>query len=361
VTLVLLACTLFGMFWCWGAKMAPHQASGMNDAGGRKLRRELQEIMDGPDARDVFDRIFDTTRLRDADEKHAVRTACKAIMVNLLRDNSPHMDGLQQRLAYFCAYHARGEGCWQHHQQWNSVFNSELRGVPIHHRPLKWWPELEQAIFAFESALPAITAEFEAQWNQAKGAQGKTNEKHLILKGTWKGVQLLKPGPELVCNPRFPATCQALRAFQDAVPRCQGGCLNLPAPYYEAYSLQQAAFNTILPGSSVVTHTSSCNQRLKVHCGIYNPSNVSMHIGNETLTWQPGSCTLIDDSFEHSVVSPQGKQARVIIELKMTHPDLLTSSQLLDFGAYQASSGRHPPTVVPINRKTNSTNILVEL
>ena len=47
-----------------------------------------------------------------------------------------------------------------------------------------------------------------------------------------------------------------------------------------------------------------------------------MHISNWTLAWSEGKCIIIDDSFEHSITFEEGQQARVILQLKITHPDL---------------------------------------
>ena len=82
-----------------------------------------------------------------------------------------------------------------------------------------------------------------------------------------------------------------------------------------------ASFNVLQPGTRLIRHTSSDNQRIKLHCGILNPSNVSMKIANETLTWQPGACTLLDDSFEHWVVH-KGPEDRVILDIVVEHPDI---------------------------------------
>jgi len=76
-----------------------------------------------------------------------------------------------------------------------------------------------------------------------------------------------------------------------------------------------------------------------------------MKIANETLTWQPGACTLLDDSFEHSVTSRTGDKRRVILELKITHPDFETSSQIFDYLQYKDVSGSSPPKVVKIQRQ----------
>jgi len=74
-----------------------------------------------------------------------------------------------------------------------------------------------------------------------------------------------------------------------------------------------------------------------------------MEIANDTLTWKDGVCYLIDDSFEHAVVSPKWqKRPRAILEIKMTHPDLATSTGVLEMTSYRSHKGTKPPRFVRI-------------
>ena len=86
--------------------------------------------------------------------------------------------------------------------------------------------------------------------------------------------------------------------------------------------IQEARFATLHPGTVVGQHTSSTNQRIKVHCGIRNPSRIAIQIANHSLVWEEGKCILIDDSYEHALSSPKEAQRRTILELKISHPDL---------------------------------------
>ena len=289
--------------------------------------------------------MFDQSKCGDSLKMHKLLTLCKSMMVSLLQADLPETDRLQERLAFHCNYHACSESLWPHHQQWGSVSNRGLRGMPIFPRPLQWWPELEAAISKLEQAIPQLTEEhFERR------SRGTSNEKYLILKGKWTGVQLIRPNRhQLECSPKYPVTCKAIEEFAAALPRCSGGCLHLPAPYFEPYQIAQGSYNVMDPGTKLKKHTSSDNQRIKLHCGIANPSNVSMRIGNQTLTWEPGVCHLIDDSWEHSVVSNEDGQVRVILELKIVHPDFATSSHVYDIVGYKASTNT-PPTMVEITR-----------
>lgn len=291
-----------------------------------QLKRDLMEVSQDP----VVLRLFSDTTPKDEDEEHQLKVDCKSTMIALLNVNTAEMDALQQRVAFHCAYHAGNSGVWEHHQQWGTVYNPELRGMPIYPRPLRWWPELEAAIAGLERHMPAITAEHFAEKHR-----GTPNEKYLTLKGKWTGVKLVRASrpPGITCWPRYPNTCEALKQFILELPRCSPGqdCIDLPAPWHEAYTIADATVNVLDPGTSLIRHTSSDNQRIKLHCGISNPSNVSMKIGNQTLVWEPRVCQLIDDSFEHSVTSSDDAETRVILELKIVHPDFKSSSQFLWF------------------------------
>ena len=157
----------------------------------------------------------------------------------------------------------------------------------------------------------------------------------------------------------FPATCDALARFVRALPRCRGGCLRLPPPYYEAYHVAHVAFNTLQPGTELVRHTSSDNQRIKIHCGVSNPSGVAMEIANETVRWREGACVLLDDSFEHALASEAHDKPRTILEIKLVHPDFETAMAVWDLASYEDASSREKtvenraplPRVVPITRR----------
>ena len=119
---------------------------------------------------------------------------------------------------------------------------------------------------------------------------------------------------------RAPATCAALAAFAVGMvePEHRAARRELgPHPW-----LLEARYHLMLPGTRVMLHTATNNQRLKVHCGIRNPGNVALRISNWTLPWAEGRCMIIDDSFEHQIVFEPGQQARAILQLKISHPDL---------------------------------------
>jgi hypothetical protein len=204
------------------------------------------------------------------------------------------------------------------------------------------WPALEAAVQQLEAALPTIAAEaFGAfQVSSYEDPEGLQRE------GSWRAVDVV-PLRELVAGPldgsatvgvgggggartgkslrcaspeHTPATCTALEAFanQMVATADQGSKRELgPHPW-----LLEARFHLMTPGTVVMKHTATNNQRLKVHCGIRNPGKVKLQISNWTIPWREGKCIIIDDSFEHQIRFAPGQQARVILQLKVSHPDL---------------------------------------
>jgi len=235
------------------------------------------------------------------------------------------------------------------------VYNPALRGVPVHPRPLADWPELEAALVGLEESLEDLSAEHAAA--VARGVRNSSKEAYLVLRGTWVGIELLRQQREapLPCRAaEFPKACAAVERFRAALPRCRGGCLRMPYPYHEAYELMSAVFNTLQPDTALIRHTSSDNQRIKVHCGIANPGQLALEIANTSLVWRTGRCELIDDSFEHFVTSgPEQMAPRVIFEVKLAHPDFETAPSVFDIASYARrakADASPPPREVAIER-----------
>jgi len=238
-------------------------------------------------------------------------------------------------------------GLMPHHQQWTEVLNMALASAPVHRcqghvgcpKELERsrWPQLDTAIDALERTIPAMRREFDAA-HQA--GMAREHGEGIHLKGMWDLIHMGCAG-FIVTSPEglgenagergmFPNTCQALRDFEKATT--QGQTLRpidaegrkAPHPH-----IQEARFATLHPGTVVGLHTSSTNQRIKVHCGIRNPSRIPIQIANASLIWEEGRCILIDDSYEHKLSSPQEAHRRTILELKISHPDL-NHAHLLD-------------------------------
>jgi len=198
------------------------------------------------------------------------------------------------------------------------------------------WPFLDAAIDALERTIPSVQIEFDAAH---KAGLAVEHGEGIHLTGMWDLIHMGCPvGPaageleESQAHPMangqrgmFPKTCQALREFDHAANQgrtfkaveVRGGGVKGRHPH-----IQEARFATLHPGTVVGQHTSSTNQRIKVHCGIRNPSRIAIQIANHSLVWEEGKCILIDDSYEHALSSPKEAQRRTILELKISHPDL---------------------------------------
>jgi len=295
------------------------------------LEKTLTQVTEG---NPIIGQVFGATLDEAASdlEIFKLKVACKNIMVTLLDTGEPEYQTMQQSLAKYCAYHAGGRGVFSHHQQWGSIYNPELRGVPVYPRPLEFWPELETAISALELNLPALVGEYSAGVHKWKPVA----EQYLKIKGSWNDLSIIDG--KRCKRKRFPKSCKRLADFAKLLPRCRGGCLNLPAPYFEAYEVVDASFIRLEPGSQITWHTSSDNQKIKLHCGLSNPSRVSLHVANSTMVWQEGACFLWDDSFEHAVVIKESDKPRVILEVVITHPDFENSSRFLDVTEWRRTS-----------------------
>ena len=236
-------------------------------------------------------------------------------------------------------------GLTTHPDQWPSDLNRRLRAQPVHRcagiegcdawHAQAAWPALEMAVRRLEAALPLIAPEAFALFSPA--AQRAYEEPEgLQREGSWRAVdvvplrevadgppELADAGLRCALGEGAPATCAALASFavdmvaleHRAVRRELG-----PHPW-----LLEARYHLMLPGTTVMLHTATNNQRLKVHCGLRNPGKVALRISNYTMPWAEGRCMVIDDSFEHQIAFEPGQQARAILQLKISHPDLSSS------------------------------------
>ena len=258
--------------------------------------------------------------LLSTNDKRRVRMDHNAILAWLSRYQAPleHLcDAVKRRMAY-------NLGLLLHHQQHPSMLNAGLTSRPVHRchghhgcpGRLRFtaWAALDKAVDFLESALPAMTAEFDA----AHATQRATEHTEgLHIQGKWELIKLFTYAGE--CDRvRMPTSCAALEKFSKISVRDS----DLKRALGPHPMLLEARFATLHPGTVVVRHTSNTNQRLKVHCGIHNPGEVSITIANQSLAWLENRCIVIDDSYEHELSSTLDQPARTILELKITHPDL---------------------------------------
>jgi len=80
-------------------------------------------------------------------------------------------------------------------------------------------------------------------------------------------------------------------------------------------------FSALYPGTRLVPHCASSNNRLTCHLGLLCPAGPRIRVGKEWATWEEGKCMFFDDSFEHEVVH-EGDDVRVVLLIRFWHLDL---------------------------------------
>ncbi|CAJ1427567.1 unnamed protein product [Effrenium voratum] len=161
--------------------------------------------------------------------------------------------------------------------QWSELLNEELSSFPVldHSWQSIPWPGVLSALRWLEGnftdrLLPAFELAKQKQlFNE--------HPEGLHLTGYWETAYVWQGGCKVDV---YPKVCELLKAIYRAWPTKRG--------------IQEARFARMHPKTLVVDHTADTNQRIKIHCGIENPSNVTMHIANVSVTWQPGRCVLVD-------------------------------------------------------------------
>ena len=235
-----------------------------------------------------------------------------------------------------------------HHQQWTEVLNPGLKSQPVHRcighdgcppeLERSSWPFVEEAVEALEKAIPTMRREFDAMRSEGLFTE---HEEGIHITGFWDLIRI--PYSEGKCDNQADRSakkrCQmsqkSVAAFNEFERIIQKGSVARPSRdgltcttpeacwrYVKHPHVQEARFSTIHPNTVVTKHTASTNQRIKVHCGIYNPSGVSIHIANMSLTWKEDRCIVIDDSYEHHLFTTSHDTRRTILEIKFSHPDL---------------------------------------
>jgi aspartate beta-hydroxylase len=171
-------------------------------------------------------------------------------------------------------------------------------------------------------------------WKEARGplsnglsADGRmdANDNHdrLVLQGTgtWSIMRLYFRGRKnsTTCA-FFPKTC--------------GIVDDIAANMAPLSLVGQVKFSVLPPGAHIKPHTGPSNLRLRLHLALKIPGEqFRIRVANETKRWQQGRVTILDDSFEHEVLTPSlspSKQAltpdidkhRTILIVDILHPDM---------------------------------------
>eukprot|EP00929_Paragymnodinium_shiwhaense_P090709 TRINITY_DN50853_c0_g1_i1.p1 TRINITY_DN50853_c0_g1~~TRINITY_DN50853_c0_g1_i1.p1 ORF type:complete len:345 (-),score=51.36 TRINITY_DN50853_c0_g1_i1:12-1046(-) len=199
--------------------------------------------------------------------------------------------------------------------QWAEAFHEGLaeKGRPLFSQAevRERWPAMADALLTLQDQ---VVSSFVADYEATDRPFVEHNE-GLHVQGLWEVLYIFDDR----CKKKlFRRSCEALDAFDKALRAANQGYV------------QQARFARLNPGGKVVPHTATGNQRLKVHCGIENPDGVAMRIANLTHEWKRGECVLLDDSFEHDIESRADQRPRIILEMKVRHPDLSSSGYEVD-------------------------------
>ncbi|MET0391383.1 MAG: aspartyl/asparaginyl beta-hydroxylase domain-containing protein [Polyangiales bacterium] len=75
------------------------------------------------------------------------------------------------------------------------------------------------------------------------------------------------------------------------------------------------------PGTHVAPHRGTTNTRLRCHLGLEVPDGCGITVGGIAGAWQPGRCSVFDDSFVHEVWNYSAARRTVLI-VDLWHPEL---------------------------------------
>ena len=178
-------------------------------------------------------------------------------------------------------------------------------------RPYEYYPGLETRtvwdrgrfpwVPALERAYPAILAELNEVVRQKVGFRKVWDP--LIQTGDWAAYPLFVYGKKNEANcARCPNTVKALQAIPGV-----GGIM---------------CFSAFAPGTRIGAHCGITNARLRAHLALKIPNGCSIRVGRDRLSWTPGQCLVIDDSFDHDARN-DSDEPRFVLMFDFPHPDLV--------------------------------------
>eukprot|EP00930_Biecheleria_cincta_P016486 TRINITY_DN13390_c0_g1_i1.p1 TRINITY_DN13390_c0_g1~~TRINITY_DN13390_c0_g1_i1.p1 ORF type:complete len:232 (-),score=38.34 TRINITY_DN13390_c0_g1_i1:79-774(-) len=207
-------------------------------------------------------------------------------------------------------------GLIPHRSQWCEILNEQLASFPLRDPAVDEipWPGLRDALQWLEGNFTSVMLPAYERSCRMDNFY-KEHEEGIHVTGQWEAAYFVSSPPTCKTTD-FPEMCKLLKDVDQALPTTMG--------------VQQARLARMQPGTIVVEHTADTNQRIKIHCGVVNPSGVTMAIADTKLTWQEGRCYVVDDSYAHSIEAKSDAAARTILEIKITHPDLAWAQALHD-------------------------------
>merc|ERR1719469_146886 len=190
-------------------------------------------------------------------------------------------------------------GLTPHPLQWAEVLNDQLRSIPVMdltNDRLPYDRSVTDALRWLEGNYSSVL--LPSLRHAEARALFREHDEGLHLRGLWEVADIWPH-----CSDSWPDLCELVRAIDAHLPGFG--------------SVQEARFAKLHPNTFLVNHTAFTNQRIKIHCGIVNPSHVQMEIADRVVAWEDGRCYLVDDSFQHGIRSSREALPRTILELKI--------------------------------------------
>jgi hypothetical protein len=197
-------------------------------------------------------------------------------------------------------------GIWLSEEHTPPVLNRQLRSRAVPATGM--FPAVERYMRVLSANWKAILKEYHATID----LHGDHHE-NLHKGGQWSVLEIGAPTLGN-CEIRTPFLCAMIASIERQ---------NLEQHVW----VQTLRFSKLGAGAHISSHTSLNNQRLKIHLGLITPTPAAITIAGEHLEWEAGKCIMFDDSFRHHVWN-NATQDRVILELKVRHPDLASSVEL---------------------------------
>lgn len=80
-------------------------------------------------------------------------------------------------------------------------------------------------------------------------------------------------------------------------------------------------FSALNPAGHIKPHSGDWNCRLNLHLPLVVPEKCGIRVGQQERRWEPGTCLVFDDSFEHEAWN-HGDHTRFVLLVNTWHPEL---------------------------------------
>lgn len=186
------------------------------------------------------------------------------------------------------------QGLWEHPMQRDRDHVAGVSARPVHDAEDFWFT------YQLRERSPALIAEIEQALARPDGPFGS------IPAGEWRRTCLFSDG-----------------GWHDEIaellPVTRGVLTEIPEA--TTFSTGTTTLTRLAPGGRTQSRCADTNSVLTVQLGIAVPDGAGLRIGDGEVTWQPGRCTVVDRSFQHSVHN-DGDTELVLLDIEIPHPDL---------------------------------------